>query len=142
MQSNMDCKFEPICAGLLCLGITLNTVSRDEHIPEAERNVKTVKDRFQRVLNTIPFCKVPDCMIIEIVLGQVLWLNLFPNKYGVSNTMIPYQIMSYLKIDKHCNCLIVCGRYAQTHEKHGKNMTDRTVGSIALRPTGNRQGGY
>ena len=98
-QANMDGKFEPICAGLLGLCITLNTVSRDEHIPEAERNVITVKYRVQSVLTTPPFSKVPDHMIIEIVLGQVFWLNVFPNKYGVSKTMIPHQIMSGLKID-------------------------------------------
>ena len=135
-------EFEPICSSLFGIGVALNTVSRYYHVPQAERNVRNVKYRVWSVLTNLLFRKVPDHTIIEIVLGQVLWLNLFPNKYGVSNTMIPYQIMSYLKIDKHCNCLIVCGRYAQTHEQHGKNMTDRTVGSIALRPTGNRQGGY
>ena len=32
-QANMYGKFEPIRAGLLSLGITLNTVSRDKHVP-------------------------------------------------------------------------------------------------------------
>ena len=36
-------------------------------------------------------------MIIEIVLGQVFLLNLFPNKYGLSKSMSPRQIMSGLK---------------------------------------------
>ena len=43
MQANMDGEFEPIRAGLLGLGITLNTVSCDEHVPEDEYNVRAVK---------------------------------------------------------------------------------------------------
>ena len=30
----------------------------------------------------------------------------------------------------------------QTHEEHDNSMSSRTVGAIALRPTGNQQGGY
>ena len=81
-------------------------------------------------------------MIIEIVLNQVFWLNIFPNKYGVSKTMISRQIMSGLKIDYHCHYRIACGQYVKTHEQHGKNMMECTVGAIALQPTGNWQGGY
>ena len=55
------------------VGITLNTVSRDEHVPEAERNVRTVKDQVQSFLTTLPFRKFPDRIVIEIVLGQVFW---------------------------------------------------------------------
>ena len=81
-------------------------------------------------------------MIIEIVLGQVFLLNAFPNKYGVSKTMSPRQIISDLKIDYHCQCRIACGHYFLTHEQHFNNMMERTVGNIAIRPTANRQGGY
>jgi hypothetical protein len=30
----------------------------------------------------------------------------------------------------------------QTHEKYNNSMTTRTIGALALRPTGNQQGGY
>ena len=32
--------------------------------------------------------------------------------------------------------------YVQTHEEHDNSLLSRTVGAIALRPTGNQQGGY
>ena len=35
-QANMYCEFEPIRDGLLGIGINLNTLSCDEHVPEAE----------------------------------------------------------------------------------------------------------
>ena len=108
-------ELKPICSVLLGLGITLKTVSRDEHVPEAERNVRTDKDQFQSVLTTIPFCKSHNCMIIQIVLDQVFWLNVFPSKYGASKTMSPHQIMSGLKIDYRCHCRTVCGQYVKIH---------------------------
>ena len=56
--------------------------------------------------------------------------------------MNPHHIMSSLKIDYHCQCCIYFGQYVQTHEQHGNNMMERTVGSIALQLTSNWQGGY
>ena len=34
------------------------------------------------------------------------------------------------------------GEYVQTHEEHDNSLLSCTVGAIALRPTGNQQGGY
>ena len=76
----MDGDFEPIHAGLLGLGITLDTVSCDEHVFEDERNFRTVKYQVHSVLIALSFHKVPYSMIIEIVLGEVFWLNVFPKK--------------------------------------------------------------
>ena len=120
----MNGEFEPIRYGLLYLFITLNTVSCGEHILEAEQDVITVKDRVRSFLTTISFRKVPDCMIIEIILGQVFWLNLFPNKYLVSKTMIPRHIMSGLKVYYRCHCRLPVGH----------NAIAPTVCSIILLP--------
>ena len=40
----MDGQFEPICGDLASLGITLNTVANDEHVPEVERYICTLKE--------------------------------------------------------------------------------------------------
>jgi hypothetical protein len=37
------------------LGITLNTVSADEHVPEIERHIRTIKERARSVINMLPF---------------------------------------------------------------------------------------
>ena len=34
------------------------------------------------------------------------------------------------------------GTYVQVHEKHNNSMESRTSGAIALRPSGNEQGGH
>ena len=41
----MDGQFEPLRGNLAELGITLNTASNDEHVPEIERQIRTVKER-------------------------------------------------------------------------------------------------
>ena len=40
----MDRQFEPLRGNLAELGILLNTASNDEHVPEIERQIRTVKE--------------------------------------------------------------------------------------------------
>ena len=40
----MDGQFEPIRGDLSSLGITLNTVANDKHVPEVERYIRTLKE--------------------------------------------------------------------------------------------------
>ena len=41
----MDGQFEPLRGNLAELGILLNTASNEEHVPEIERKIRTVKER-------------------------------------------------------------------------------------------------
>merc|ERR1712025_1329936 len=45
-----------------------------------------------------------------------------------------------ISYDKHA--VAQFGSYAQTHEEHSKDMSQRTLGAICLGPTGNQQGGH
>ena len=55
----MDGQFEPLRGNLAELGIVLNTASNDEHVPEIERQIRTVKERIQAIYCTLPFKKMP-----------------------------------------------------------------------------------
>jgi predicted fused transcriptional regulator/phosphomethylpyrimidine kinase len=85
----MDGEFESLCPELINLGMSLNTASRDEHVPEIERRIRTVKERVRGVWNTIPFKKVPHRMTIELVMACNYWLNAFPAHDGISDTISP-----------------------------------------------------
>jgi hypothetical protein len=61
---------------------------------------------------------------------------------GISQTMSPRSITTGLDVDYNKHCRIEYGQYVQTHEKHDNSMVTRAVGALALRPTGNQQGGY
>jgi hypothetical protein len=142
MTGHTDNEFEPMRGNLLDLGIELNVVSNDEHVPEIERYIRTVKERTRCIYNSVPFRKMPSRMIVEMVQSSVFWLNMFPPKDGVSTTISPRELLTGLKIDYNKHCKIEYGSYVQVHEDHDNSMQTRTTGAIALRPTGNSQGGY
>jgi hypothetical protein len=77
-----------------------------------------------------------------MVSSTVFWLNAFPTKNGVSNTLSPRTIVTGATIDFNRHCQLKFGEYAQVDEEHDNSMASRTTGAIALRPTGNAQGGY
>ena len=55
----MDAQFEPLRGNLAELGILLNTPSNDEHVPEIERKILTVKEGMRAIYCTLPFKKMP-----------------------------------------------------------------------------------
>ena len=138
----MDGQFEPICGDLASLGITLNTVANDEHVPEVERYIRTLKERTRAIYNTLPFKQMPSRVIVEMVYAANLWLNMFPHPNGISQTMSPRTILTGHCIEYSTHCQLEFGEYVQTHEEHDNSMQPRTIGALSLRPTGNIQGGY
>ena len=124
------------------LQVTLNTTSRDEHVGDMERYIRTIKERMRGITNTLPFKRLPRNMIIELGKAAVYWLNSVPSPMGVSSTISPRTIITGQVLDYHKHCRYEFGEYVQTHEEHDNSLLSRTVGAIALRPTGNQQGGY
>jgi hypothetical protein len=140
--SHADNEFEPMRDTLLDIGIQLNVVAEAEHVPEVERYIRTIKERTRCVYNTVPFKRMPSRMVIEMVHASVFWLNMFPAADGVSNILSPRALIVGLKLDYNKHCKLEFGSYVQVHEEHDNSMASRTTGAIALRPTGNAQGGY
>ena len=145
IRVHADNEFESLRGDLLAdpqHPVDLNTASNDEHVPEIERYIRTVKERARCVWNTMPFKRIPTRMVVELIYSSVFWLNTFPVNDGVSDTMSPRLIILGMKIDYDKHCKIEYGAYAQSHDEHDNSMATRTTGAIALRPTGNNQGGY
>jgi hypothetical protein len=80
-------------------------------------------------------------MVSDMVMLSIFWLNTFPHRSGISQTMSPCNIVTGLDVDYKKHCRIEFGQYVQTHEKHDNSMVSRAVGALALRPTSNQQGG-
>ena len=123
-------------------GISGNICGEGEHVPAIERHIRTIKERCRCVMNTLPFKKIPPRMTAEMVGAMVFWLNCFPPSRGVSRVLSPRQLVIGEHIDYNKHCLLEFGTYVQTHDEHDNSMKARTTGAIALRPTGNSQGGY
>ena len=85
---------------------------------------------------------MPRCLIIKMVYAANYWLNMFPRKGGISKTLSPYALLTKKTWSYTTHCKLEFGDYVQTHEEHDNSMAAWTIGAIALRPTGNTQGGY
>ena len=70
------------------------------------------------------------------------WLNMFPRKGGISQTMSPHTLLTGLTMNYNRHCRLEFGEYVQTHEEHDNSLNPCTIGALALHPTGNVQGGY
>jgi hypothetical protein len=77
-----------------------------------------------------------------MVYFSIFWLNNFPPSDGISTTLSPRALVTGQQLDFNKHCKLEFGAYVQTHEQHDNSMDSRTIGAIALRPTGNAQGGY
>jgi hypothetical protein len=137
-----DGQFEPIQGELAALGITLNKCSREEHVPVAERRIRTLKERCRCIFNTLPFKKLPGMLIVQMVSTCNFWLNIFPPKDGVSRAINPRELITGTTIDFNKHIRAEFGEYVQVHEEHDNTMKTRTTGAIATKPTGNAQGGH
>jgi hypothetical protein len=103
-----------------------------------------MKEQGRGIFNTLPYKKMPQLMLIELIYHVVLWLNAFLMKSGVSATLSPREIVLRHKLDfaKHCKALF--GSYCEAHDKPvpSNTMATRAIPAIVLRPTGNLQGTY
>ena len=112
------------------------------HVPEVEREIRTIKERCRCVYATLPFKKVPALMVESLVVHAVQWLNSFPAPDSVIGNMSPRELMTGIQVDFTKHCRLEFGEYVQTHEEHDNTMASRTIGAIALTATMNEQGSY
>jgi hypothetical protein len=63
----MDREFEPLRGMLAVYKVGLNTTSRDEHVGEIERYIRTLKERMRAAYNTLPFERMPQRLVIKMV---------------------------------------------------------------------------
>jgi hypothetical protein len=60
----------------------------------------------------------------------------------MSDTISPRLIVTGFDVDHTKHCCLEFWAYVQIDEEHYNSMATRTTGMIALRPTGNTQGGH
>jgi hypothetical protein len=140
--AEVDGQFEPLRGQMAAIGVTLNKCSREEHVPVAERRIRTIKERCRCICNTLPYKKIPKMLVVQMVSTSNFWLNVFPPKDGVSRNISPRELLTGLKIDFNKHIQLEFGEYVQVHDEHNNTMQTRTTGAIATKPTGNAQGGH
>jgi len=136
-----DGQFEHIRKFFSDMDINLNTTRRNEHVPGVE-HLRTVKEHVWAIANQLPFKTYPHRMIIEMIYNIVFWLNSFPHKDRMHDSLSPCTIMMGLHIDHNKHCKLEFGTYVLIHKEHDNSLMPSTTGAIALRPTGKTQGSH
>jgi len=126
------------------LDVDMNYATTDEHVPEAERNNQTIKERIRAAFHNMPFRRIPKLMIKELSMRVTHLLNIFPAKGGISSYYSPYTILSGKSIDYPKELSIPFGTYVQgsNDPKPSNTNAPRTMECIYLGPVRNKQGGH
>ena len=136
----MDGEFEKIKDVLPT--VECNTTAAKEHVSEAERTIRTVKERTRGLVCTLPFTHIPQQMKIEFVYFMVFWLNAFPVKTGISGVYPPQELLVWWRLNYNKHCRVLPGTYCEVHDEPvpSNTMTSPMHAAIAMGPTGNLQG--
>ena len=126
-----------------CLGnVSLEICGPDEHVPEVERSIRTMKETMQATAHGLPYRPLPKIMIVELVAMATRCLNGFPKEDGVSEHMSPYSIVTGRSHVDYNKIPLEFGSYVQLLDRSVNTIRSRTIGAIALNPTGNENGAY
>ena len=130
-----DPEFEVLEKHMADIDIELNCCTAQEHVPQIERSIRVIKERYRTMVHRLPFNAMPRVMIVHGVMECVKWLNAFPPKAGVSEFYSPQVIVTGKAIDYNKHCATAFGSYVQAlHETNPTNTTaPRTIGCIYLR---------
>ena len=107
----MDNEFECLEGPMLKIkgDVPLNICAKEEHVPEIERGIQTMKKRIRGALTTLPFKKIPRVMCVNLVLFCISMLNMFPPISGASTYFSPQTILKGTALDAKIHCRIPFG---------------------------------
>ena len=122
--------------------IRMQFCARNEHIGVAERSIRTIKERARSICHSLPFKRFTKLMTTALVESAVYWLNSFPSRDGVSETMSPRGIVvGGNNIDVNYP-MVEYGAFAVVYDSTKNNMMSRSTPSIALKRSNDRGGHY
>ena len=140
--------FELLCIEMTDLGTNLNYASKNEHVPEMEHFILTIKERIRPFQSSMPLKQVSKIMIVHIFASVIFCINEPPPINNWCRTV------RHKRPRKTCpwNCVqlqeilhLQSGKYVQVHQEYEPRNTidiDQTVGAIILGPQFNIRGGY
>jgi hypothetical protein len=104
------------------LGVHMNFTNALDHVPEAERNNRTIKEQVWAAYHQLPYKALPRQMIRYLVTTQASQLNLFPTKGGISPYYSPRTILGLPALDYEKHCAVPFGANVQATMKQTKQI--------------------
>jgi hypothetical protein len=114
----------------------------DDHVPEAERAIRSVKETVRATIHGMPYKRLPRVMVKELVAFANGAANTLPNLDGISNNMSPDTIVTGRGRPNYNTMKLEFGTYVQVYDGTSNDTKSRTLGAIALNPTGNSSGDF
>jgi hypothetical protein len=116
------------------LGVCMNFTNALDHLPEAERNNRTIKERVRAAYHQLPYKALPRQLIQYLVQSQASQLNLFPAKGGISPYYSPRTILGLPTLDYVKHCAVPFGAYVQANNKTNQTNSNasQTINAIYL----------
>ena len=124
--------------------IAMIYVPAQQHVPEIERAIRTIKERYRAMYHSLPYKAIPKIMIKAAAKRAVKWLNMFPPKGGVSKYFSPRAIVTGCPLDYNNNCKHSFGAYVQALQENvpTNSPAPRTLDCIFLDSEDNPAGGF
>ena len=122
--------------------VSLEICGPDEHVPEVERSIRTMKETMRATAHGLPYRRLPKVMITELVAMATRCLNGFPKEDGVSEHMSPHSIVTGRARMDYNKIPLEFGSYVQLLDRSVNTIRSRTIGAIALNPTGDENATY
>ena len=95
------------------LNATMNFANPGDHVPEAERNNRTIKERIRAAFHRLPYKAMPRVMIGYLSMECSSKLNIFPAKGGISPYYSPQILLNQRTLDYKKECQVPFGAYVQ-----------------------------
>ncbi|KAI2512474.1 Reverse transcriptase (RNA-dependent DNA polymerase) [Fragilaria crotonensis] len=100
-----DNEFRPLIEPLADeFHVAMNFANAQEHVPEAERNNRVIKERVRATYHRLPYRQLTRTMVKMLVSESAKKLNFFPSKNGVSKFYSPRMMLHQRNLDysRHC----------------------------------------
>jgi hypothetical protein len=130
------------CLRPLFPDIHFTICSVDDHVPEIERAIRTVKEYIRTTIHGMPYARLPRVLVNELATAAVRNINMFPHPDGISPTMSPATIVTGTLKTDYRTLKLEFGTYVQVYDGTSNDTKSRTLGAIATNPTGNSSGDY
>ncbi|KAL7577196.1 hypothetical protein ACA910_003530 [Epithemia clementina (nom. ined.)] len=114
--------------------IEIKLANAQEHEPEAERNIRVLKERVRATFHRLPFTKITKIMTQILVMECTKQLNFFPPKDSVSTQYSPRMILHHEPLDYQRHCATPFGTYVRALDDSmiKNDLRPRTIDCIYL----------
>jgi hypothetical protein len=112
--------------------VEMNYATAGEHVPEAERNNRTIQEHIRATYHNLPYIMIPKSNLRYLAMISTEQLNYFPAKGGISPYFSPHAILTGKTLDYNKHCQHPFGAYVQANNDPNSTNTNapRTIANI------------